>query len=387
MKASPQGTGRTVTQLVNCLGLGGTEVQLVASLRQLSPDKWRPEVFCLQKVGELLHDLGQLGIDPTEFHLRGSLLRPNTLAQMARMARRLRANGSVLLHSHDFYSNLLAPTTARLAGIPSLVSRRDLGAWIGPLRARALALATRQADHVLCNAWAVRDHLVNDEGIAPGRITVVPNGLDLGVFDRRASNVPRELLPALANGWNVAFVANMKHALKGHEEFLIAARHLLQQVPEARFVLLGDGALRPRLEERARALGIAARTLFLGRRTDVAAILSQCQVSVCASWTEGLSNAVMESMAARLPVVATAVGGNVELVRDGRTGFLVPKSDAHALAARLYELARQPALARRMGEAGRRRIETDFDAVRLGERIDALYSRVLGRRGEWQRAA
>lgn len=387
MQASSQDTGRTVTQLVNCLGLGGTEVQLVAALRQLAPGRWRPRVFCLQKVGELLPELEKLGIDPTEFHLRGSLLKPNTVAQMARMARRLRSDGAMLLHSHDFYSNLLAPTTARLAGIPSLVSRRDLGAWIGPLRARALSLATRQADHVLCNAWAVRDRLVNDEHIDPARITVVPNGLDLVDFDRRASKVPRELLPALSNGWNVAFVANMKHALKGHEDFLLAARGVLQQVPEARFVLLGDGALRPRLEAKARALGIAGRTVFLGRRTDVAAVLSRCQVSVCASWTEGLSNAVMESMAARLPVVATAVGGNVELVRDGRTGFLVQKSETHALASRLVELALQPTLARTMGEAGRRRIETEYDAVKLGERIDALYTRMLGRREEWQRAA
>lgn len=378
---------RVVAQLVNCLGIGGTERQLLESVRRLDPSLWTPDLLCLQKTGELLDDLKTLNIDPEEFHLRGSLMRPNTARQVLRMANRLRSKNAVLVHSHDFYTNLLSPLAARLAGIPSLVSRRDLGAWVGPFRARVLATMTRQADHVLCNAWAIRDRLVDIENIDPSRITVVPNGLDIARFDRAASEPPEPALPPLSDGWNVALVANMKHRLKGHEDFLHAAADVLEQVPEARFILIGDGMLRPSLESRARALGIAHRTIFTGRRNDVPAILSHCHAAVCSSWSEGLSNAVMEAMAARLPVVATAVGGNVELIRDGRSGFLVPKSAPQALSAKLVEIARTPQLARQMGDMGRRRIEAEFNSERMGERMNALYVQLVGDRGRVRRAA
>lgn len=387
MPVVDQERARVVAQLVNCLGIGGTERQLLESLRRLDSSQWTPDLLCLQKTGELLEDLKALAIDPEEFHLRGSLMNANTARQVVRMARRLRAKKAVLVHSHDFYSNVLSPLAARLSGIPSLISRRDLGAWIGPFRARVLAAMTRQADHVLCNAWAIRDHLVDVEKIDSARITVVPNGLDIARFDRAFATLPQPALPPLTNGWNVALVANMKHRLKGHEDFLLAAADVLEQVPNARFVLVGDGALRASLESQARALGIAHRTLFTGRRNDVPAILSRCQAAVCPSWSEGLSNAVMEAMAARLPVVATAVGGNVELVRDGRSGFLVPKRAPQSLSAKLVELARSAQLSARMGDVGRRRIETEFNADRLGERINALYAQLVGNRGRVQRAA
>lgn len=377
-----------VTQLVNCLGLGGTERQLVEHLRRLDRDRFAVDVCCLQKVGEFLPSVREMAIDPEEFHLRGTLWRPNTAFQVLRLARRLRRTGTRLLHCHDFYSNLVGAAAARLAGVPYLVSRRDVGVWIGPTRGRVLRVVSRSAPMVLCNAWVIRDLLVNEEGVDPARVTVVPNGIDLDRFDREAARPLDAPVAALEGpGPVVVMVGNMKHAVKGHAEFLLAAAAVVRALPACRFVLVGDGGLRPELERRARELGIAHAVAFTGRRTDVPAVLSRSQIAVCASHAEGLSNALMESMAARLPVVATAVGGNIELVRDGRTGFVVPRNDPTALAHRLIDLARQPHLARRMGLAGRRHVEEELSAGKLADRMGALYARMLGLVTEVRRAA
>jgi glycosyltransferase involved in cell wall biosynthesis len=376
-----------VAELVNCLGIGGTERQLVELLRHVDRNLFATDLCCLQKVGEYLTDVRALSLEPQEFSLRGSLLRPNTIVQVARLSQRLRSEGAQLVHSHDFYSNLIGAAAATLAGIPYIVSRRDTGAWVDWKRAQLIAAVTRRAPFVLCNAYAVRDQLVYDEQIDPERITVVHNGLDLDRFDAQASAEPEPPPFVADDGPVVVLVANMKHPVKGHDDMLRAASLVHRTAPECRFLLIGDGALRPELQAQAHKLGIENAVIFAGRRNDVPALLARCHIAVSASHAEGLPNSVMEAMAARLPVVATAVGGTVELVRDGRTGFLVRRGDPVGLAARISELARRGAFARRMGLAGRRRIEDEFSSVQLGERINAFYASILRLRQEERRAA
>lgn len=382
------GASAVVGQLVNCLGLGGTERQLVEHLRRLDRTRFSPRLYCLQKKGEFLGTMRDMGLDPPEFHLRGTLMRPNTAVQIARLAKALRESEAALLHSHDFYSNLVGSAAAGLARIPFIVSRRDIGVWISPSQTKVLSMVTRLAPYVLCNAAAVRDHIVRYEGVDPDRVHVIHNGIDLDRFDEAASMPAQPPLPILdGNGPVVVLVANLKHPVKGHGEFLLAAAAVARVHPECRFMLVGDGELRSEFERRARDLGLGQRLYFAGRRTDVPALLSRCTIAVSASHAEGLSNSIMEAMAARLPVVATAVGGNIELVDDGRTGHLVRPRDPSHLAARLIDLLRAPHFARRLGLAGRKRIERDFSAQRLGERMQQLYERVLGRTGAARRAA
>jgi glycosyltransferase involved in cell wall biosynthesis len=375
LEASTSPRTRHVTHLVNCFGIGGTERQLVELLRHLDRGRVALDVCCLQKVGEHLASVRELGLEPKEFHLRGSLASPNTGLQVARLAWRLRKHRSSLLHCHDFYSNLVGSAAARLAGVPCIVSRRDQGAWTGPWRRQASRLVARNSRWVLCNSTTVRDQLVRDEGLPEQAVRHVPNGLDLARFDESAARPLASAVPAPLEGQPVfAVVGNMKHAVKGHALLLSAAARLAAIRPDALFLLAGDGELRPSLEARARALGLSNRVHFLGRRTDVPALLRRCHAAVCPSESEGLSNAVMEAMAARLPVVATAVGGNPELVRDGRTGFLVPAHDALALADRMAALAADRPLALRMGEAGRRHVEAEYSTKRMIDAVMDLYA-------------
>jgi glycosyltransferase involved in cell wall biosynthesis len=165
----------------------------------------------------------------------------------------------------------------------------------------------------------------------------------------------------------------MHHPVKGQTDLLVAFREVLRWHPGARLVLVGDGVRRPLLERMARELGVAERAHFLGYRRDVPALLSRAALSVSASHAEGLSNAILEAMASRLPVVATAVGGTPELVRDGVNGLLVPPGSPGALARRMSEALADPTRARRMGERGRRVVEREFDLRQMRLGYDALY--------------
>lgn len=365
-----------VAQLTSSLGLGGTERQVIEHLRRMDP-RYSPRLMCLRKEGAFIQDARALGLEPEEFNLRGGLAQPNTVRQIARMVRRLREERAQLLHCHDLYSNFIGSAAARLAGIPYIASRRDLGLdrpW--KLRA-ALTLVTRAAPRVLCNSTAVAA-LVRREGTPAERVTVVVNGIDLTRFDREAAQPAPSDIAFSPEQPTVVFVGNMQQRIKGHAGFLLAAAEVARAIPAVRFLFIGDGVLRAGLEQKARQLGLGDKTLFAGWRTDVPAILARADVAVSASFMEGLPNAIMEAMAARLPVVATDVGGSAELVREGESGYLVPSGDAGRMAARLIDVLKAFDARRAMGAKGRQRIEAAFSAELLGARMAALYDGLLG---------
>jgi glycosyltransferase involved in cell wall biosynthesis len=356
--------------------LGGTETQLLALLRGLRG--WEVRTAVVWREGPLLEQVRALGHEPEEFPLGDSALRWRTARQIVRMARWFRRQRARLVHVHDFYATLLAVPAARLAGIPVVVSRLDQLHWPRPAQRLALVSLTRLAAHVVVNAEAVAEQLVRAEHLPPGQVTVVHNGLDLARFDAAVSAglqapLPEDDRPA------IALVANMNHPVKRQEDALEAIALLARRGIEAQLWLVGDGPLRPSLELRATALGVRDRAHFLGHRLDVPAVLARARVALSCSSAEGLSNAIMESMAAGLPVVATAVGGSPELVEDGATGRLVPPAAPPALAEALAELLLKQGLARQSGRAGRKVIARDFSLERMVAGLDAVYRQVLGR--------
>ena len=209
----------------------------------------------------------------------------------------------------------------------------------------------------------------------PDRIVVVRNGVDVSELDRAARHAPEA--PAPETG-AIACVANMHHPVKGQTDLLHAMREVIRVRPDARLVLVGDGARRPLVEHCARQLGIAEHCHFLGHRRDVAAVLARARIAVSPSHAEGISNAILEAMAARLPIVATAVGGTPEIVRDGENGFLVPPGAPAALAPRLLELLDDAPLCARMGARGRRIVEREFSVEQMRASYDALYEDLTG---------
>ncbi|NMO13630.1 glycosyltransferase [Pyxidicoccus fallax] len=368
-----------LVQFTNTFHLGGGEVQFVELLRGLPRERYDLSVLALEASGPLLKDVRAMGLEPHVFPLSSSFMRPHTARQVGRLASWLRENRVDVVHAHDFYTTLLAVPACRLARVPVVVGRLDLVHWHGRARHAMLAAATHAASHVIANAEAVRRLVVDTERVSARKVSVIYNGLDLRRFDERLAAGPAAPLPELPEGAPlITLVANTSHEVKRQEDFLEALAQARRQVPTAQAFLIGDGPRRPFLEERARALGLTGAVHFLGHRTDVPAVLSRATVGVLCSRHEGLSNAVMEGMAARLPMVVTDAGGNAELVAHGERGFVVPPLAPAALAEALVRVLSAPERARRMGQAGRRFVEETLSLERMIAAHDSLFSRLAG---------
>jgi glycosyltransferase involved in cell wall biosynthesis len=388
-----------VLQLVNQFAPGGAESQFVARLRS-HPRGFRPVVGALQRGGELSAEVDELGLRVEYFGLRGKLGQLNTGHQMLRIAALIEREGVRLVHANDFYTNVLAVPAARLAGARVICSRWDLAHSYGRPRHFVEAAACRAADAVVANARAVREMLVAEEGVPGERVEVLSNAIDLAAFDaalRAPLSSPRP--PQLTPGSDGRFarptvvVPASLSPVKGHLDLVEAAELVKKSVPGALFLCAGEGPMRPALEQQIGERGLRDCVLLLGRRRDVPALLSRAHAGCLPSHAEGLSNAIIESMAAGLPVVATRVGGNAELVEEGpgpeTTGHLVPAYRPTLLAQALIGLLKDPERSRVFGAAGRKLVEARLTAAALSARMGDLYARVLAgprRAGVWSAA-
>jgi len=348
----------------------------VLELLRSLPSQYQIQVAVLERAGKLLGEGERLGYVPAAFPLQGSVARGNTARQIARLALWLRARRAELVHAHDFYSSILAVPAAKLASCKVVVGRLDLAHWHSPIQRRVLRLMTRLADHVIANAQAVRRMLI-DEGISRSRISVIRYGLDLAQFDGRAEAGLRSPLPALDTYPVALLVANMNHPVKRQEDFLRALSILRREGNPIRALLVGDGPRRASLEDLARHLGLERIAYFLGHRTDIPAIYSKVAVGVLCSSAEGLSNAIIEGMAARRPMVVTNVGGNPELVAPGERGLVVEPDRPADLAAALRWILAHPLEADRIGMAGRAYVASELSLAWMAKRQDALYRAIV----------
>jgi len=365
-----------LVQFTRSFHLGGTEVQVLELLRGLSP-RCQLQVCVLQAGGQLLESVRELGHMPEAFPLNGSLMQANTALQVGRLARWLRRQQVELVHVHDFYSTVLAVPACRLAGVKVVVGRLDLSHWQGPARRALHTRLTALADHVVANAEAIRAQLVDEERLAPERVSVIHNGLDLARFDARAAAGPLAPLPDTRGEPCVLHVANMSHPVKRQEDLLQAVGLLKRAGTRLHALLVGDGERRPGLEQLGARLGLQDQLHFLGHRRDVPALYARASFGVLCSEAEGLSNAVMEGLAAGRAMVVTRVGGNPDLVADGRRGWVVEPRQPRQLADAFSRLLADPASCRTLGAAGRRFVQRELTLERLVQRHEALYERVL----------
>lgn len=365
-----------VLQLVNQFAIGGAEGQFVARLRG-HPEGFRPVVACINKVGPHLKEVEALGLPVEEFGLKGSLAQLNTAHQVLKLAAFLERESVQLIHANDFYANLLAVPAARLVGAKVICSRFDLGHWYSRGAHLLEAVACRAADAVYANAEAVRDLCVDEEGMHEDKVVVVHNGIDLPSFDA-AMKAP--LAQPIPEGRPTIVVIGNLYPVKGHLDLIEAAERVKHAIPDLLVLCAGEGSMRATLEQQIAHRGLKDNVLLLGHRLDVPALLARANVGCLASHAEGLSNAVIEAMAASLPVVATAVGGNVELVREAgphASGHLVPPHKPAALAEALESLLKDPARAKALGRAGRAHVEADLTLAALTRKTGDLYRRVL----------
>lgn len=367
-------------KMLTSFHIGGTERQVVNLALGIDPSRFDLHLACLRCSGTLLGELKTLQVPRPEFRI-GRFYNPRTFWQGIRLAQYIRKNRIQIVHSYGFYSNVFAVPTAWLAGKSFVVaSIRDTGDVLTSAQRRVQRMVCRLADCVLVNAQAIRDTLV-EQGYAPGKIIVIRNGITLAKFGKRHRNsVLREEL-ALPLSAPLVVVFSRLNQMKGIQYFLDAAVVLAGRFPDVRFLVVGDGESRKELEEYACRLGLGQRTVFTGFRSDVPELLSEAAVSVLPSLSEGLSNSLLESMASGVPVVATRVGGNPEVIEDEVTGLLVPLRDSAALAAAVGRVLEDKALAASFAQAGIRRVAELFSMERSVRETEHLYQRLVEANG------
>jgi glycosyltransferase involved in cell wall biosynthesis len=276
-------------------------------------------------------------------------------------------------------ANAYAYVSARLAGVgPLIVSSRTTMTM--PTRSRRLlhAWVFRRASVVVANAESVKEFTSSYYGVPRARVRVVRNGVDLGASmkasaDRWAARAEMGIPPGSVLVGTLGRLSREKNL----DLFVDMAAGLANEFPEARFLIAGEGPCRGAIERAVKGAGIGGRVVVTGARSDVPRVLAAMDLFVMTSDTEGLPNAVMEAMAAALPVVSTRVGGVPELVADGETGRLVPRGQLVPLLSSIRPLIRDGHLRRRQGEAGRRRIASEFSVERMVAATVSVYDEVL----------
>ncbi len=366
-----------VVLMIGQLGIGGTEKQVVLLARGLRDRGIDTSVWALLGGARNYHEdtLRQDGIRVVNVGLHGHREICYALPDFARlggMVARLRRERPDIIHTFLFYTYVIAAPVARLAGVPVHVAgRRSLGNYKeGHPVARAVErLATSATDLLIANAAAVAEDTKRRERVRDDKIEVVYNGLPEQAF----AQVP----PAVVDTRNpvVLCIANLKR-YKGHRYLLEAMRRLQHKGRPCTLLLAGEGQERQPLERQAAALGIDAR--FLGECEEVGPLLARADVVAHPSLEEGMSNAVMEAMAAGRAIVATGVGGTPELLR-GR-GLLVPPADPAALADAIEQVLTDRVLAGRLGESARSWSYEHLSAGAMVDRHIQIYSQLLERR-------
>ena len=293
-----------------------------------------------------------------------------------RLARLVRQERFDLVHAH-MYASAAASALATLAtNVPLVLTEHSEARWrTGQARWLSRRIY-RRAAHVIAVSNRIRRRLIDEDGVPPTRITVIPNALS--PLPARDSDLALSVLAGEPAGPIVGLIARLQPE-KGVTYFLEAAARVAQEVPEARFVVVGDGPLRHELARLAEQLGIHERVHFLGFQVEAPALVGAFDVLVVPSLSEGTPLVILEAMAAGVPVVASAVGGIPEQITHGREGLLVRPGDSSAFGAAILSLLRNPEWARRLGEAGRQRVADCFSHDRMVRQTEAVYRAALHR--------
>jgi len=367
--------------IIDSFEQGGSERQALQLLRQLhTSGQCRVYLACLQNRGSLRVDADQLGLGDIHEYALTSFYDLNFARQIRRVVRFIREGKIDVVHTHCFYTNIFGMTGAFLARVPARVtSKGETDGFRTPMQKRAERVAFRLAHRVIANCHVVENQLIR-EGVRPAKIVQHYNGLDMERLKVQPGLQREEALAAFglpADRRYVSIVANLHNPVKDHPTFLRAAARVRAKVPDAAFAIAGEGDLMESHRALVRQLGIEKDVFFLGRCDNVANLLFSSAVGVLSSKAEGFANAILEYMAAGLPVVATDVGGVREAIAEDETGHVVLSGDIEKMAGRIVDLLNSPARARAMGERGRLVVAEKFSCDRHLQNTLELYDELL----------
>ncbi len=379
-----------IVHIIYRLDVGGLENGLVNLINRIPADRFRHAIICLTDYSEFRQRLQRS--DVAVFALNKPLGNsPLTHFKLWRLLRRLRPD---IVHTRNLAA-LEGALPAALAGVRACVHGehgRDVNDLDGSNRKYQLwrRALTPFVDHFIAVSRDLETYLQQKVAVAPARVTQIYNGVDSGKF--HPAQKRRQDLPGAGFGGPGQFVIGTVGRMQEVKDQLTLARAfvlLLQGVPQAkerlRLVMIGDGPLRARAQALLAEAGVAQYAWLPGERDDVAEIMRGLDLFVLPSLAEGISNTILEAMATGLPVVATAVGGNAELIEEGATGTLVAAADAQSMAQSIRAYVDDPQLCKRHGAQARRVIERRFSMEAMVSGYMTVYDKLLAGRQQFSR--
>ncbi|MBN2355508.1 glycosyltransferase [candidate division KSB1 bacterium] len=367
-----------VLQLVEGFNFGGAETKLLELVRHLDKGQFETTVIGLGLGGEISDLFLALDCRVLVFKRQRTI----DFNLLRRIRRFIRDEGIEIVMSTLFYADIMAALAGHKAGAKGVFCWETISSpkWLSPHRLWAYRYAIRQVDKVISVSNATAQWLIEKRKLAVDKVIVIPYGVDIKRFNPKRKNIHRQDIGCSSEDFIIGQVSRLNEQ-KGHIYLIDVASKILQQIPKAKFVWIGDGPLRSSLEKQIVSKGLEKHFIFLGFRNDVADILPLFDVFTLPSLYEGLPNVVLEAMACALPVIATPADGTKEAVMNGETGFLVAMKNSQELADRIIECENNAELRRQLGARARKRVEEHFCLEKQIEQFEALYLH-YGRKAE-----
>jgi glycosyltransferase involved in cell wall biosynthesis len=366
--------------LSTSMGMGGADKQLLSAAQEMLARGHEVRIVSLTALGPMGLEARSSGIPTESLEMPRTVPDPRGLIRLARLVRAWRPD---VVHSHMVHANLMARVLRLFVGFPVLVSTIHNINEGGRLRMAAYRLTNALVDHMTIVSEAAADRFVGDRIVPRELLTVVPNGVDTDRFLEVPAGARDSLRRSLALDAEFVWLAVGRFEVaKDYPNLLRAFQRVRERSPQAVLALVGRGSLQADTEGLAQALGLGKSVRFLGVRQDVPEVMSAADGYVMSSAWEGMPIVLLEAASAGVPIVATAVGGNHEVVQDEVSGFLVPPRDDEALAGAMLRLMALPEAERHaMGERGREHVRTHYGLSRVVDRWEALYAQVRARKG------
>ncbi len=383
-----------VTHVITRLIVGGAQENTVASVLGLrGRTGWQVRLISGPAEGPEGSLEGSFANTPDVLTILPELVRPinpwRDFRALGKLTRLLRAHRPHLAHTHSGKAGVLGRLAARRAGVPIIVHTihgPSFGAFQGPLANQLFLLAERRAARYTTHFVSVAEVMTRQylaAGIGrPEQFTCIRSGFDVQPFLKAESDPDfRASLGMAPADFVVGMIARLAE-LKGHEDMLAVAPALVKRSPQMKFLLVGDGPLRGRLEARVRELGLPSHVCFTGLVPpgEIPRYVGAMDALVHLSRREGLARALPQALAAARPVIAYDCDGAAEICLPNATGFLIPPGDLHELSERLLQLAAEPALRERLGRRGQALVRDLFPVERMVEALEALYLKLAKER-------
>ncbi len=368
-----------IVQIIYSLNLGGLENGVVNLVNNMDNFKFKNIICCLFQGGIFEKRLNKL------IRLDKMFKKPGNDYQLyIKLIKYLKEIKPTIVHTRN-WAGMDGIIAAKIAGVPIIV-HGEHGFEITDLTGqnkkrkfiRKLVLST-MVDKIVTVSKNLKNRLINEIKIKPEKIIHIPNGVDTNKFNIYKKEFGRKKFGFKKEDFIIGIVARLD-PIKNHKTLISAFKEIVTIHPNTNLVIVGDGPLRNKLENQTYQLGINNKVIFMGERSDVPGILKTFDVFVLPSLNEGMSNTILEAMATGIPVIASNVGGNPELVIDGRTGFLFPSNDVESLAQKIKTYILHPELKQKHGYNAHKRVEEKFSLDPMVRRYEELYLELVERK-------